>query len=116
MPIGFVDVLPTLAELCDLAAPATLAGSSRVGAWLGEPEESRALYFESLYPLRHYGWSELQGVVRDHWKYVEAPQADESVRVALYDLETDPSELHDRAASEPEITARLMRRTRSLLL
>ncbi len=100
------DVLPTVAELCDFPVPADARGASLVPATRGEDLPPRPLYVESWFLRLHHGWSELEGVVHDGWKLVEAPRAGPE-RDLLYDLNTDPRELSDRAAEEPERLQRL---------
>ena len=58
----------------------------------------RELYAESLYPSR-FGWSPLRMVRDTRWKFIDAPRAE------LYDLDTDPFELHDIAAQRPNVVA-----------
>jgi tetratricopeptide (TPR) repeat protein len=43
-------------------------------------------YGEAMYPLHHYGWSELTTLRSDRYKLIDAP------RPELYDLERDPGE------------------------
>jgi len=60
---------------------------------------------ESLFPAIEYGWAELRAVQADDWKYVRAPEPE------LYDLRTDPGELHNVIRDHPgraaELAARL---------
>jgi tetratricopeptide (TPR) repeat protein len=44
-------------------------------------------YGEAMYPLHHYGWSELTATRSDRYKLIDAP------RPELYDLDRDPREL-----------------------
>src|SRR6185437_6804360 len=57
----------------------------------GDPE--RATYAESYYLNVLLGWSPLRAIRTSQWKYIEAP------RPELYDLRSDPGELHSVAAS-----------------
>lgn len=74
------SLLPLLSPTAD---PADVASYSR-----------RPLYFETLYPFHHYGWSPLSGYILEGRKYIHGP-ADE-----LYELESDMDEKRDRAGSE----------------
>ena len=71
-PVRVVDILPTVLDLLEMPVPEDLAGES---------------YAEAMYPLHHYGWSELTATRSDRYKLIDAP------RPELYDLERDPGEL-----------------------
>jgi arylsulfatase A-like enzyme len=100
---SLVDIVPTLVELCGLAAPRhELAGSSLAPALLaGERIGDRGLFSSSRYGERH---RELHLALRQgRWKLVLAGE-----RVELYDLERDPGERRDVAKLEPEVTERML--------
>jgi arylsulfatase A-like enzyme len=110
-----VDVLPTLAELLDLPAPrAALDGASLVpffgGAMAGEV---RDVYAE----VHHAAEDRLRRdprmftLRRKDWKLVHRPEVG---RDELYDLASDPGELHDRSAEHPELVAALRYRLGAL--
>jgi tetratricopeptide (TPR) repeat protein len=52
-------------------------------------------FAESLTPRIHYGWSDLRSVRDGRWKFILAPKAE------LYDLSSDPGELHNLIDAEP---------------
>ncbi|MBA3640071.1 MAG: tetratricopeptide repeat protein, partial [Acidobacteria bacterium] len=83
-----VDILPTVLDLLGTSPPAPIEGVSLVPLMSGA---TRALaldgYGEAMYPLHHYGWSELTTLRSDRYKLIDAP------RPELYDLERDPNEL-----------------------
>jgi arylsulfatase A-like enzyme len=58
-------------------------------------------YSEAFYARFHYGWSELRAVRTERYHFIEAPRAE------LYDLATDPGELHNLAADERRTVAAL---------
>jgi choline-sulfatase len=98
-----VDLFPTVLDFAGVPVPQGLkpSGRSLAAALQGRqrPREEAA-YAESLLPLIHFGWSDLRMLREGRYKYIEAPRAE------LYDLETDPGELHDiRAAQEPRAAA-----------
>lgn len=116
MPIGAVDVMPTLLELLDVADPAVpMAGRSLVRLMRGEPFDRPGLLLESRLDQR--GDAELEGYVTDRWKLIleyartdgEGPRP-EPMTVFLYDRQADPLERSDRSEQMPEVVARLRQR------
>ncbi|MEE8143107.1 MAG: tetratricopeptide repeat protein, partial [Planctomycetota bacterium] len=81
---------PTLLDLCGLPIPAGLDGRSLLGTLEREPE-SRDVYLETHLPYEDYGWSPLFAMVKNRWKYIEAPKPE------LYHLVPDPGEGNDLA-------------------
>jgi arylsulfatase A-like enzyme/Flp pilus assembly protein TadD len=94
--VRLVDVFPSALELLGVPAPAelALAGASVAPALRGERRAEPVTYAESLVPLLHFGWSDLRVVREGRWKYIQAP------RPELYDLEADPGERVNLAASQ----------------
>ncbi|HUR21990.1 MAG TPA: sulfatase-like hydrolase/transferase, partial [Vicinamibacterales bacterium] len=88
-PVRTVDILPTVLDLLQIPAPDSLAGVSLAPLMAGAreiPNVAMAGYGEAMYPLHHYGWSELTATRSDRYKLIDAP------RPELYDLERDPHE------------------------
>jgi arylsulfatase A-like enzyme len=105
-PVGLVDVAPTLAELAGVALPGPVDGRS-IAASLrsGSEPEARPVFgirprFEKPY-RDHFG--EKRYVRTQRWKLIRGEDTPDE----LYDLETDPRELRNRAAEEPEIAKEL---------
>lgn len=100
-----IDVVPTCLELAGATSPAELdghkltplEGKSLVSAFADQPIEREALYWE------HEG---NRAVRQGKWKLVAKGPAGPW---ELYDLEADRTELHDRAAAEPERVRQLAR-------
>ena len=122
-PVSLVDLAPTLAELAGLGADAarsfsSFGAASLVPAWRsGEPMPPRDLYFESCYPRWHHGWSELFGIARGEWKYVEAPGAldgEGRVRAELFAPGADPREERDLTGERAEVARDLAARLGAL--
>jgi tetratricopeptide (TPR) repeat protein len=67
----------------------------------GESTSGRTLYAESFAPLLDFGWAPLRAIRRDGWKYVAAPTPE------LYDVEHDPAETKNLAASDSARAAQL---------
>lgn len=96
--VSQVDVLPTVLDLLEIPSPPAIDGVSLVPALRGASMPERELYAESMYPTR-FGWSPLRMVRDTRLKYIDAP------RPELYDLATDPFELHDIALQRPDVIA-----------
>ena len=80
------DILPTVLDLLDIAAPAALAKRSLRGDFAEAKENDRVVFGETDYPLR-FGWAPLRAVRSGGFKFIEAP------RPELYDVGKDPGEL-----------------------
>jgi Flp pilus assembly protein TadD len=91
-------------EVLGEPVPADLDGVSLTTQWTRDGADqgaARAVYFETLFPLLHYNWSDLRGVVSDGLKLIRAPQAE------LYDLAADSAERKNLAADRPQDLHRL---------
>ena len=82
------DILPTILELLDIPAPASLDGTSLKLAFLDTGAPPRTVLGETEYPLR-FGWAPLRSIRIDGFKFIEAP------RPELYNLSFDPGELRN---------------------
>ena len=86
-PVRSVDLLPTVLDLLGIAPPAGIAGTSLVPLMTGAARTlDLEAYGEALYPLHHFGWSDLRTWRSGRYKVIDAP------RPELYDLERDPLE------------------------
>jgi choline-sulfatase len=86
-PVREVDLMPTVLDLLGLPAPAKVAGATLVPLMTGARQTlDLESYSEAMYPLHHYGWSELKGLRSGRFKLIDAP------RPELYDLAQDPRE------------------------
>lgn len=97
--VSAVDVLPTLCELVGVKAPSS-DGRSLVPLLRGKAATPVAVFAETEYPAR-FGWAPLKAVRTAGGKYIEAP------RPETYDLQADPTELHDIYAPWNEETKAL---------
>lgn len=131
-----IDIFPTLCELCGLDTPRLVQGVSQAPVLLGQADSVRdAVYLEHGDPgqplqpgdlsraeydaLKHNTGHHLcpeisrgrsRAVVWSHWKYIyTVGDLDE-----LYDLDADPDELTNLAASAPHTD--IVRHGRDLLL
>lgn len=91
-----IDILPTVVEFLRIASSPEAQG---VSLWpliqRGTPVRSNYSYAETIYPRTSMGWSELRSMRTGKWKLVLAPHPE------LYDLESDPHELHNVIANHP---------------
>ncbi|HEY0371160.1 MAG TPA: sulfatase-like hydrolase/transferase [Thermoanaerobaculia bacterium] len=94
-PVGLVDLLPTIAELTNVAAPARVDGVSLFAA----AAPGRRIYSETMYPRIHLGWSELRSLESDRHHYIQAPRSE------LYDMTADPGETRNILADERRVAA-----------
>jgi tetratricopeptide (TPR) repeat protein len=63
-------------------------------------------YAEAIYPLHHYGWSDLRAIRSGRYKLIDAP------RPELYDLERDPREEHNLFTERRALGERMVARLR----
>ena len=103
-----LDVMPTILDLAGVAIPKAVQGRSLVRDVPGKRVDAPVLS-ETWYPRHHFGWSELVAIRDGRYKFVAAPRRE------LYDLEADPGETHDLAASNPARADALERALREQL-
>jgi arylsulfatase A-like enzyme len=81
------DIFPTLGELVSVSGPEGSEGRSLVPVLRGESNTLRNVIFT--------GYTKVQRAVRDeHWKLIRYPEIH---KTQLFDLQSDPAELHDLA-------------------
>jgi len=89
-----VDIYPTVCDILNIPTPDFCQGISLEPALRGKKTknlDSRAIYFESLYPYYNRGWAPLTGIIQNKLKYVDSPIPE------LFDLEKDFDELENGA-------------------
>ncbi len=89
--VRLIDLYPTVLDLLQIPLPRKVSGIS-LKPWLLVPETADPQLFsycETFTPWLHFGWSKLQGVRANGWKYIEAPRAE------LFDLKRDPGEMNN---------------------
>ena len=99
IPTSLVDILPTVCDLLHVPAPAG-DGRSLMPAVRGTAVPDRLVYGESMYP-RRFGQTPIRMVRDGRFKYIAARQPE------LYDLQNDPSELHDVSAARRSVMSAL---------
>ena len=99
-PWYFADVLPTMLDLIDQAAPDNVDGVSLLPTILGKEQDlsERFMYWE-----KHNGGLH-QAVRWGKWKVVRSTK---DVPLELYDLEQDREEKNNIADSHAEIVAKI---------
>jgi arylsulfatase A-like enzyme/Flp pilus assembly protein TadD len=101
-PVRHVDVLPTVLDALGIDVFSDLPGRSLLPliARGGRGEGPRA-YFEALSSSLNQGWAPLHGLIDGSLKYVDLPIPE------LYDLEADPGETRNLAATRAQDFERL---------
>jgi arylsulfatase A-like enzyme/Tfp pilus assembly protein PilF len=108
-PVRVVDLMPTVLELLGVPGPAGLSGGSLVPLMTGDRTRMDLEgYAESMYPLHHYGWSELRALRSGRYKAIDAP------RPELYDLEQDPGETRNLFAERRALGDQMIARLRQM--
>ncbi len=105
--VRHIDLLPTILDALELNAPSGLQGRSLWPAASGRDLEPAPSYFEAMSSALNRGWAPLAGLVRERYKLIDLPIPE------LFDLDLDPNETRNLAATEPqrfeEIRAQLTR-------
>ncbi len=102
---AFWDVLPTVADIVEVAAPDCIDGLSFLPELLGQKQEAHShLYWE------FYERNGRQAVRQGKWKAVryEVAYDYEATPVELYNLEEDPYEEHNVVRQYPEKAAAML--------
>jgi choline-sulfatase len=93
--VRHVDLLPTILDALALPVPEGLPGTSLLPLAAGASSGPVTSYFEALAGQLDRGWAPLYGVLHDRAKYVDLPIPE------LYDLDRDPAEARNVAATQP---------------
>jgi choline-sulfatase len=102
-----VDVMPTILDMLGIQPPTAIDGTSVVALMTGAVKElGLESYSEALYPLHHFGWSDLRALRSGRYKLIAAP------RPELYDLQDDPGEHHDVFRQREALGQRMLGRLR----
>lgn len=94
-PVMLADLMPTILDLAGIPEPNPLRGTSLRPALEGGSLPRRDIYFESLAGAIVYAWAEINGLRHGNWKLID------SLDPELFDLDSDPEEQSNLAASEP---------------
>ncbi len=108
-PVRSVDLMPTALDLLGIAPPAGISGVSLAPLMAGAtPELGLDAYSEAMYPLHHYGWSDLRALRSGRYKVIDAP------RPELYDIDRDPAETNNIFQERRQLGDRLIAELRTL--
>ena len=108
-PVRPVDVMPTALDLLGVPLPAKVAGVSLAPLMAGAVKElGLEAYSEAMYPLHHYGWSDLRALRSGRYKVIDAP------RPELYDMERDPQESTNLFTERRQLGDRMITELRTL--
>ncbi len=100
---AFWDIMPTMAEVIGVEAPANTDGISMVNEWLGKEQKAHDyLYWE-------YTASNGQKAVRiGDWKAIRTHlHTNADGPIAIYNIKNDPKELNNVADANPELVEQI---------
>jgi len=100
-PVSTVDVLPTILDELRVEVPKVVQGHSIAGALNGKAIAPSPIYSETFLPRLHFNWSELRGIQHESYKLIDGPKPE------LYDIGSDPGELHDLHAGKPAVSQQM---------
>src|SRR5438067_1431761 len=86
---GCTCTIPTLLEAVNVTPPTSIQGQSLISLLRGKSEVGSELYSETYLPRLHFDWSELRGLRRQQYHFIDGPKPE------LYDLARDPHELQN---------------------
>jgi len=108
-PVRSVDVMPTVLDLLGVPQPGAISGVSLVSLMTGAKRElGLDTYSEAMYPLHHYGWSDLRALRSGRYKVIDSP------RPELYDLDRDPQEATNIFAERQALGDRMIAQLRTM--
>jgi N-acetylglucosamine-6-sulfatase len=99
-----LDLFPTILTACGLPLPEDLQGQDLLPAALGPPPGWRTEYLFLAPWFREDGTPQELGLSGGRWKYIRF--RGRGIEEALFDLESDPDERHNRAG-DPELAHQL---------
>jgi len=107
--VSSLDIMPTILDLINVARPSSIQGKSLWPLLSGRKKNDRSVYSETFYPRYHYGWSELQGIRKNNFKFIAAP------RPELYDLSHDPHEKNNLFDQKKSLSRKMQKELNKLI-
>jgi tetratricopeptide (TPR) repeat protein len=103
-PAGLIDVAPTILDFLHIPAPASFRGQSLLASG-----KIRGVFGESVHAYDAFGWSPLRSLRAGDYKFIEAP------RPELYNLASDPGEMHNLATTDAARVESMLKELAGLL-
>src|SRR6185436_10639123 len=106
-----IDVTPTALDLLGLPKPSSAGvdGQSLTPLMTGARADlGLEAFAEAVYPLHHFGWSDLRALRQGRFKLIAAP------RPELYDLQEDPREQSNVYAARKALGDRMLGRLKEM--
>ena len=100
---AFWDVLPTMSELTNIAAPEDIDGISFLPTLLSEDNQKKHEFLYWEFPA----YKGQQAVRLGDWKGIRKNIFDGNMKIELYNLKEDPAETNDVATDYPEIVQQI---------
>ena len=104
--VSLADIAPTILRAVGVAPPSDMKGSDLLH--IGSATGSMDLYAETEYP-RVARWSPLQALTDGRWMAIRAGS-----QMELYDLASDPQQLHDVARAQSAIATAMATRMETI--
>jgi arylsulfatase A-like enzyme len=100
--VSTTDIFPTIMQACHIKDFGKVDGAS-LFPLLKTPESDweEEYYMESMAGNIVYGWSQLKGIRKGAWKYMDCPSPE------LYDLEKDPEEKENLFLVERDVAEQM---------
>ena len=107
--VSTVDVLPTILDELQIPVHKAVQGRTLSAAIGGKTAGGSPLYSETFLPRLHFNWSEVRGLQDQTYKFIDGPKPE------LYDLASDPGELHNLFAAKPAVSQQMQSRLGSVV-
>jgi len=103
--VAWVDLFPTIAEMLGVDPPSPSSGTSLAPLLRGDPMAPRPVFAETRRPD---AFTDKRAIISGNFKFIHS-WSDGREWEELYDLETDPGELHDLVSQRPDVSDELRR-------
>ena len=108
--VSLIDVMPTILQALGITRPASVQGQSLLSLMLGHSSgDASGQYSENYAPLIHFGWNRLLGFEWHGMQYID------TTRPELYNLKTDPHELHNLYKTHQALAHEMNQRLQDLI-